>query len=59
MGLTHDLLPVSAIAIVIISMVGVDLAIIRDPGRTISAIPIILFLLIWVLATLRVRRREQ
>ncbi len=59
MGLTHDLLPVSAIALVIIAMVSVDVLIIGDPYRAISAIPIVLFLLVWAAATFKVRRRGQ
>ncbi len=59
MDLVHDNLPVLAVAIVILSMVGVDLWIIGDPVRVLSVIPILLFLLLWMAATIRVRRREM
>ncbi|TFF96482.1 hypothetical protein EU546_01290 [Candidatus Thorarchaeota archaeon] len=59
MGLQEDLLPVSAILLVVASMVGVDIVIIGEPLRAFSALPIALVLLLWVAATVNVRRREN
>ncbi len=59
MKLQEDLLPVSAILIVIASMVGVDILIIGEPLRTLSAVPISIVLLLWLAATIRVRRRND
>ena len=59
MQLTKELLPVSAILLVIIMMSGVDLFIIGDPSRLISVIPVVLVLVIWLVATLKVRRSER
>ncbi len=55
----YDTLPVIAILLVVISMSTVDVLIIGEPLRVISAIPILLVLLLWVLATLRIRRRGE
>ncbi|RDE13239.1 MAG: hypothetical protein C4K49_08935 [Candidatus Thorarchaeota archaeon] len=54
-----ELLPVSAILLVIVMMSGVDLFIIGEPSRLISVIPIVLVLVIWLVATLKVRRSED
>ena len=59
MQLTKELLPVSAILLVIIMMSGVDLFIIGDPSRLISVIPVVLVLVIWLVANLKVRRSER
>lgn len=59
MGIREDLLPVSAILLVIVSMASVDILIIGEPLRALSAIPIGIVLLLWIAATLKVRRRNS
>ncbi len=54
-----ELLPVSAILLVVVMMSGVDLFIIGEPSRLISVIPVVLVLVIWLVATLKVRRSER
>lgn len=59
MQLMKELLPVSAILLVVVMMSGVDLFIIGEPSRLISVVPVVLALVIWLLATLKVRRSES
>jgi arginine exporter protein ArgO len=58
-GIREDLLPVSAILLVIVSMASVDILIIGEPLRALSATPIGIVLLLWIAATLKVRRRNS
>ena len=51
-----DFLPVTAILIVIISMSSVFVFILGEPARLVSNLPIVLILVLWVLATFRIRR---
>lgn len=54
-----ELLPVSAIILVVVMMSGVDLLVIGEPSRLVSIMPVMLVLVIWLLATLKVRRPES
>ena len=51
-----ELLPVSAILLVILAMTGVDLVIIGEPARLVSDVPVLLVLLLWSVAMLKTRR---
>jgi hypothetical protein len=51
-----ELLPVSAILVVILAMAGVDLFIIRGPARLVSVVPVLLILVLWFAAILKTRR---
>ncbi len=59
MEIHEDILPVLAILGVILSMMGVNLFIIRDPMRAISAVPLSLVLVLWLVAVLKIRRPES
>ena len=59
MKIHEDILPVLAILGVILSMTGVNLFIIRDPMRVISAVPLSLVLVLWLVAVLKLRRSES
>jgi hypothetical protein len=52
-----DILPVIAILIVIISMSSVFVFILGEPARLVSNLPIVIILILWVVATFRVRRK--
>jgi len=54
----RDLLPLSAILVVLISMSLVDILIIGDAVRVVSIVPMLVVLLLWGVATLRVRGRD-
>ena len=56
MKFMKDVLPVTAILIVIISMSSVFVFILDEPARLVSNLPIVLILVLWVLATFRIRR---
>jgi hypothetical protein len=51
-----ELLPVSAILLVILAMAGVDLVIIGEPARLVSVVPVLLVLVLWFAAMLKTRR---
>lgn len=51
-----ELLPVSAILLVILAMAGVDLFIIGEPARLVSVVPVLLVLVLWFAAMLKTRR---
>jgi len=51
-----ELLPVSAILLVILAMSGVDIVIIGDTTRLVSVVPILLVLVLWLGAILKTRR---
>ena len=59
MKIHKDILPVLAILGVILSMTGVNLFIIRDPMQAISAVPLSLVLVLWLVAVLKLRRSES
>ena len=59
MEIAKELLPVSAILVVILSMSMVDVFIIGEPLRVLSTAPIIFVLILWLVATIRVRRDED
>jgi hypothetical protein len=54
-----ELLPLSAILIVIVLMTFTDLIVIGEVGRIFSLIPISLVLIIWSLAVAKIRRNES
>ena len=58
MKLMKDLLPISAILLVVISMTIVDIVIINEPLRALTSIPILIIIGLWFLATLKLRRSE-
>jgi len=51
-----ELLPVSAILLVILAMAGVDLFIIGEPARLVSVVPVLLVLVLWFAVMLKTRR---
>ena len=51
-----ELLPVSAILLVILAMAGVDLVIIGESARLVSVVPVLLVLVLWLAAMLKTRR---
>jgi hypothetical protein len=51
-----ELLPVSAILVVILAMTGVDIIIIGEPARLVSVVPVLLVLALWLAAILKTRR---
>ncbi len=57
-NLIIDVLPVVAILSVVFSMSIVDIVIIGDPWRLMSTIPILFIVILWGLATFRIRRRK-
>ena len=59
MEIHEDTLPVLAILGVILSMTGVNLLVIGDPMRAISAVPLSLVLVLWFIAVLKLRRSES
>jgi hypothetical protein len=59
MEIHEDTLPVLAILGVILSMTGVNLFIIGDPMRSLSALPLSLVLVLWLIAVLKLRRSES
>ncbi len=59
MDLAKELLPVAAILVVLISMALVDIIIITDALRALTIIPMLIVLLLWTAATVKVRRRED
>ena len=59
MEIHEDILPVLAILGVILSMTGVNLFIIGDPTRALSAVPLSLVLVLWLIAVLKLRRPES
>ncbi len=56
LNIAKELLPVSAILVVLFSMAGVDILIVGEPLRAVTVVPIGLVLLLWLVATVRVRR---
>jgi ABC-type uncharacterized transport system permease subunit len=56
MKILKELLPVSAILIVIFAMSGVDIFILGEPERIVSSIPMIIILILWLFATCRIGR---
>ena len=52
----RDILPVSAVFLVLLSMVSVDIVIINEPLRTVSIVPMVLIILIWLAAVVKLRR---
>ena len=56
MNYLKELLPVSAILLVILAMSGVDIVIIGDTTRLVSVVPILLVLVLWLGAILKTRR---
>ncbi len=57
--MAKELLPVAAILVVLISMALVDIIIITDALRALTIIPMLIVLLLWTAATVKVRRRED
>jgi hypothetical protein len=51
-----ELLPVTAILVVILAMTGVDILIIGEPSRLVSVVPVLLVLVLWFAAILKTRR---
>ncbi|MHA1768949.1 MAG: hypothetical protein ACTSV3_03760 [Candidatus Thorarchaeota archaeon] len=51
----EDLLPVVSMLIVVVSMTCVNVWIIGEPLRSVSSIPILVVLLLWLVATMRTR----
>jgi hypothetical protein len=56
MKILKELLPVSAILIVILAMSGVDIFILGEPERIVSSIPMIIILMLWIFASYKIRR---
>jgi hypothetical protein len=52
----RDVLPVSAVFLVLLSMISVDIVIINEPLRTVSIVPMVLIILIWLAAVVKLRR---
>ncbi|MHA1781370.1 MAG: hypothetical protein ACTSYL_10980 [Candidatus Thorarchaeota archaeon] len=59
MNLAKELLPVTAILVVLVSMALVDMIIIADALRALTIVPMIVVLLLWSVATVRVRRQDD
>ncbi|MHA1652375.1 MAG: hypothetical protein ACTSVT_00075 [Candidatus Thorarchaeota archaeon] len=55
MEMLRRLLPVAAIAVVLVTMAIVDVFIIGEPLRIISTVPMLLVLVLWGAATIRTR----
>ena len=58
-NILQDFLPISAVLLVLLSMISVDIIIIREPLRALSAVPMFLIILIWLGATLKLRRKNN
>lgn len=56
MNYLKELLPVSAVLLVILAMTGVDMIIIGEPSRLVSVVPILFVLVLWFAAVVKTRR---